>query len=185
MRRKWNTGKPGRRILTPDYRFADFTAVTPEFLRGLGVRAVLSDLDNTLAPYEMPEPDERIRAWIASLREAGIALALVSNNHADRVERFNRTLGLPVFPDVGKPKRKGLRRAMAALGVDANETAMLGDQLLTDVLAGSRLGCLTLLVPPIKDKTTAFFRFKRALEKPFLRRYERLERKWERERGNP
>ncbi len=172
--------KPGKRLLTPDYRFADFTEITPEFLRSLGIRAVLSDLDNTLAPYEMPDPDERIRAWVDELQAAGIRLALVSNNHADRVERFNRTLGLPVFPDVGKPRRAGLRRALRALDCTPEETAMLGDQLLTDALAGKRMGCLTLIVPPIRDKRTLFFRFKRLLEKPFLARYERLERAWER-----
>ena len=74
----------------PDYTFNTYDEVTPEFLRSIGVRAVLSDIDNTLAPYEQAEPDEKIVAWVESLKANGISLALISNNHADRVELFNK-----------------------------------------------------------------------------------------------
>lgn len=62
--------------MMPDYMFPTFADITPAFLQGLGVRAILADIDNTLAPYEQPEPDDRIRNWIASLAEAGISIAL-------------------------------------------------------------------------------------------------------------
>ena len=170
--------KPGKRLLTPDYRFADFTEITPELLRSLGIRAVLSDLDNTLAPYEMPDPDERIRAWVDALRAAGIRLALVSNNHADRVGFFADALGgIPAYPDCGKPRRKYLRIALRELGTHPNRAAVLGDQLLTDCLAARLMGMKAYIVPPIKDKTTLFFRFKRWLERPFMRKYDRLHQK--------
>ena len=96
---------------------------------------------------------------------------MVSNNHPPRVEEFNRTLGLLAFPDSGKPKKKTLLRAMKELGVTEKETAMLGDQLLTDSYAGKHIGLPSLIVPPIKDKTNLFFRFKRWCERPFIRKY--------------
>ena len=156
---------------TPDYMFGHFYEITPAFLKSIGVRAVLSDIDNTLAPYEQDEPDERIRAWVRSLSESGIKIALVSNNHAPRVELFNRELGLLAYPDSGKPKKKTLLRAMRELGVSIEETAMLGDQLLTDAWAGKHIGLPALIVPPIKDKTNLFFRLKRWCERPFIRKY--------------
>ena len=156
---------------TPDYMFGHFYEITPAFLKSIGVRAVLSDIDNTLAPYEQDEPDERIRAWVRSLSESGIKIALVSNNHAPRVELFNRELGLLAYPDSGKPKKKTLLCAMRELGVSIEETAMLGDQLLTDAWAGKHIGLPALIVPPIKDKTNLFFRFKRWCERPFIRKY--------------
>ncbi len=157
--------------LTPDYMFSSFEEVTVEFLQSIGVRALLIDIDNTLAPYEQPEPDARIRNWFRALSEAGIKASLVSNNHALRVERFNATLGLDAYPDSGKPKRKTLEHAMQKMGVTHAETAMLGDQLLTDCYAGKHIGLVSLIVPPIKDKTTPFFRFKRWCERPFIRKY--------------
>ncbi|MBE6556798.1 MAG: YqeG family HAD IIIA-type phosphatase [Ruminococcaceae bacterium] len=162
-----------RYLLTPDYMFRTYDEVTAEFLQSIGIRALLIDIDNTLAPYEQPEPDERIRAWFASLSAAGIRASLISNNHAPRVELFNRTLGLDAYPDSGKPRPKTLRIAMARMGSCAEDTAVLGDQLLTDALAGHHLGLRAIIVPPIKDKTTLFFRFKRWLEKPYIKRYER------------
>ncbi len=159
--------------LTPDYMFATYLEVTPDFLRSLGVRAVLSDIDNTLAPYEQPDPDEAHLRWIRELREAGISVALVSNNHADRVERFNAPLGLDAYPDSKKPFKKTLLLAMERMGVTQRETVMLGDQLLTDSFAGKHAGLISVIVPPIKDKTNLFFRFKRLCERPFIRKYAR------------
>ena len=159
--------------LMPDYMFRSFDEITPEFLQSLGVTAVLADIDNTLAPYEQPEPDERIRAWIASLAEAGICIAFVSNNDWERVSLFNRTLGVPAYAKSGKPFKKNLVRAMETLGAMRDTTVMLGDQLLTDALAGRNLGVTVLIVPPIRDKRSAFFRFKRWLEKPFVRRFKK------------
>ncbi len=160
-------------FFTPDYMFATFDAVTPAFLQSLGVRALLIDIDNTLAPYEEPDPNERVLLWFAELEKAGIKAALVSNNHAPRVERFSKPLGLVAYPNSKKPSRKTLERAMKELGVTHTETAMLGDQILTDCFAGKHIGLCAIIVPPIKDKTNLFFRFKRLVERPVIRKYAR------------
>ena len=159
--------------LMPDYMFPTYDAVTPEFLKSIGVRAVLADIDNTLAPYEQAEPDDRLRGWLASLADAGISITFVSNNGRERVELFNRTLGLPAYYKSGKPFGKNLRRAMTAMGADKTTTVMLGDQLLTDALAGKHIGLRAIIVPPIRDRRDAFTRFKRVLERPFVRRYQK------------
>lgn len=157
----------------PDYMFRSFTEVTPEFLASAEIKTVLADIDNTLAPYEMPDPDERIIAWANSLAAAGITLILVSNNHADRVVRFARPLHVPAYYDAKKPSAKCYRHALMQYKKDIADAAVLGDQIFTDVFAGKRLGVKAILVPPIKDKKTLFFRFKRLLEKPVLRQFKR------------
>jgi HAD superfamily phosphatase (TIGR01668 family) len=158
-------------LLTPDYMFDSYRDVTPEFLASIGIKALLIDIDNTLAPYEQAEPDEHIRAWFAALSENGIKASLISNNHPPRVELFNKTLGLDAYPDSGKPKSGTLIKAMNKMGSTPENTAGLGDQLLTDTLAVHRLGMISIIVPPIKDKTTPFFKSKRLLERPYIRKY--------------
>lgn len=158
-------------LLVPDYMLDTFADVTPEFLESLGIRALLIDIDNTLAPYEQAEPTEQTKEWFAALESHGIKAALISNNHPPRVELFNRELGLDAYPDSGKPKSATLIKAMEKMGVTPAETAGLGDQLLTDTLAVHRLGMISIIVPPIKDKTSAFFKFKRRLERPYIRKY--------------
>lgn len=162
------------RYLIPDYIFPRYDDVTPEFLASIGVRALLIDIDNTLAPYEQPDPDERNFAWVAAMREAGIALTFVSNNHKKRVERFATPLGVKAYWDAAKPFRKTLDIAMAEMGSTIENTAMLGDQLLTDAYAGKHIGLRTLIVPPIRDKKSLFVRAKRRIERPYIRKYRKL-----------
>ncbi|MBR7151865.1 MAG: YqeG family HAD IIIA-type phosphatase [Clostridia bacterium] len=158
-------------LLTPTYMFSSYREVTPDFLREHGIRGLLLDIDNTLAPYEQEDPDESILSWVKGMQAAGVAIALVSNNHPPRVERFNRPLGLLAYADSGKPFKRTLLRAMRELDREPSECAMMGDQLLTDSYAGRHIGLPSIIVPPIKDKTNAFFRFKRLLERPYIRRY--------------
>ncbi len=165
-------------MFVPNYYFDTVFEVTPELLTSHGIKGLILDIDNTLVPYEIPEPTEEIRAWLESMWESGIKTSFVSNNHADRVDVFNLTLGCPAFPDSGKPFKKSCQKALNAMGLSGSETAIIGDQVFTDVLAGwnSRLK-LAILVKPIKDKTSFFFRFKRFLEKPVLWKYKRKNKK--------
>ena len=155
-------------LLTPDYVFDTYQDVTPEFLASIGIRALLIDIDNTLAPYEQPDPTPETLAWFAALDAAGIRAALISNNHADRVERFNAPLGLPAYPDAHKPLTKTAKQALAGLGVSPAAAASLGDQIFTDLLCARFCGMQALIVPPIRDKRSFFWRFKRAMERPIL-----------------
>jgi len=161
------------KYLVPDLMTEHFRNVTPDLLTKAGIRALICDIDNTLATYEQPDAPRDVVQWCARMREAGIQIAFVSNNDEERVSRFNRPFGFPAYADSGKPGVKALRRAMDQMGTDITSTAMLGDQLLTDALAGKRFGLFVIIVPPIADKRTLFFRFKRWLEKPYIRQYRR------------
>ena len=155
----------------PDYIFRDYQAVTPEFLTSLGVKIVICDIDNTIAPYEVAEPDDTILAWFTSRKEAGIRFVFVSNNHSTRADLFNQTLGLRVYANAKKPLTGALTKALSDAGLTPDEGASLGDQVFTDIMAGQFKGLKTILVPPIKDKTNFFFRMKRFLERPFIASY--------------
>lgn len=158
-------------LFAPNYMFASYSDITPEFLESIGIRAILTDIDNTLAPYEQDLPDEKIKGWLADLSDHGISVALISNNESERVDKFNEDLGLVSFSKSGKPLSKNLYAAMERLGSDVHCTAMLGDQLLTDALAGNRIGLITLIVPPINDKNNFFFRLKRRIEVGTVKRF--------------
>lgn len=158
----------------PDEYLEDIYKIDLDALKASGIRAFLCDIDNTLAPYEAAEPDERLKAWFDSVAKRGISIAFVSNNDAARVELFNRDLGFPAFAKAGKPFRKSLVLAMEQMGSSADNTVMLGDQIFTDVYAGKNIGLHCILVKPINDKKTLFFRFKRALEKPILKQYQKI-----------
>ena len=157
----------------PEYRFKRFDLVSAEFLLSIGVRGIVLDVDNTLEPYENPTPTEAVVAWLGELRRAGICAAIVSNNNAQRIDLFNKELGLVAYSKAGKPFKKSIVLAMERMGTDRSNTILMGDQVFTDVWAAHNAGIPAILVPPIRDKRDFFTRLKRFFEKPFLYKYER------------
>lgn len=160
--------------LMPDMTLGSYRDLTPSVLSSLGATALISDIDNTLATYDDLDAPPEVEEWIASLRAAGISVTLVSNNGRRRVERFNSTLLCNAYSNVKKPSAKYLIAAMADMQSAPEETVFLGDQLLTDAFAAHRAGIRAVIVPPIKDKKSLFFRFKRALERPYMKKYKKL-----------
>ncbi len=157
--------------LLPTRIYNNIYEITPEALLSEGIHALILDIDNTLVTYDDPKPTKTVSDWLSAMHAAGIGTAFVSNNHAPRVESFCEGLDCYFHADARKPSLRYLRKAMTHMGTDISNTACVGDQLFTDVLAGKRAGMRAFLVPPIKDKTTLFFKTKRLLEKPFLRIY--------------
>ena len=162
---------------TPEYIFDKFDMVTADFLSSIGVKGIVLDVDNTLEPYENSKPGERVIAWYNSLRSFGIALSIVSNNSRERIDVFNEDLGLVAYSKAKKPFPKNVKRAMNAMGTKKENTILMGDQIFTDVLAAHNAGIRAILVPPIKDKTDPFTRFKRLLERPFIKKYYKMHEK--------
>ncbi len=158
----------------PEYYFASFELASAEFLESIGVRGVILDVDNTLEPYEHPEPGENVIAWLDSLKARGIRCAIVSNNNAKRIELFNKNIGLPYYAKAGKPFKKNVLRAMADIGTNKEDTILMGDQVFTDVWAAHNAGIRAILVPPINDRRDLLTKFKRWLERPVLSKYKRL-----------
>lgn len=160
--------------LTPDRIFAEFYELTAEFLIQNNIKALILDVDNTLIPYEESKPTEKVLNWLRALKEKEIAVAFVSNNHKKRLDTFNAELGYPAFYHGCKPFPRKMRLAMRAMGASPSDTANLGDQLFTDVLAGRFAKTkYSFIVPPIKDKTDVFTKIKRFFEKPYIKKYYR------------
>lgn len=157
-------------LLTPQWVFDDYEAVTPDFLRAHGIRLLLADLDYTLAPKSVHDADDAVRAWLAALEAAGVTVAVLSNNRDPRrVRRYCAGLGIDFVGHAEKPFRRGYRRAMKKFSASPEETAMLGDKLLTDVLGAKRSGVLALMVEPRGGARGAWQKVLHALQEPFKR----------------
>ena len=154
--------------LIPQRLYERYDDITPELLNACGVTLLLSDLDFTLAPKKVRKPDDRLRAWIADLQAHGIAFMIVSNNRSGRrVREFCADLGVPYQGHANKPFLHGIRAAMKRADASPEHTAMLGDKLLTDVLAANRAGILSLMVEPCGGAVTPWQKVLHALQEPF------------------
>lgn len=133
-----------------------------------GIRGIITDLDNTLIGWNVPQPDERLLDWTRRVQERGFKVCIASNNGQLRVEAFARHLDVPCLSKAGKPRRRGLRAAMEMLGTAPQTTALLGDQVFTDMLGGNRLGLTTILVRPIARREFLGTRMVRRVERLVL-----------------
>ena len=146
--------------------------ITPSFLKKHGIKGLILDVDNTLALHDNPVPADGITEWLENMRNNGIKLIIVSNNHDERVKHFAAPLGLDYVCDGGKPLKRGYTAAMKKMRLAASETAAVGDQLFTDVWGANHSRIKMIYVQPMEPepKSKRFIRFKRVLEKPFLPR---------------
>lgn len=155
-------------LLFPDLVFDCFTELTPAYLKQKGIRLLLTDLDNTLALHETARPTEEVRRWVEDLTAAGIQVMIVSNNRSPaRVEAYCSDLGIPYVGHAGKPKRGRLLEAMRRGGASPETTALLGDQIFTDVLGARRCGFHAFCVEPVCGRDSLWHWTAYWLQNPF------------------
>ena len=148
--------------------YPSVTQIRPEALAARGIRLVLADLDNTLAPYHVEEPAPEIIQWKDELEARGIRLFLLSNSRKPgRAQRFAEKLGIPYQGHSGKPKKAGYLRTMERMGCTGPETVMVGDQIFTDTLGANNAGVVPLLVEPIRLSGNPGRYIRYAAETPF------------------
>lgn len=155
--------------LRPDLRIDRVEQLTATRLARYGLGGLLLDLDETLLPAAADLPTPSVIAWSAAVRAAGVRLAIVSNGRPSRVARVADALGISGRALVGKPWPSAFRRALRDLDLGPAETAMVGDQLFTDVAGARAAGLRAILVTPLSSDGLPHTRALRRLESAILR----------------
>ena len=144
-----------------------------EFFSTYNIRGVVFDIDNTLVTHDTPTPPEDILEYFEALEKQGIKIAIVSNNHAPRVELFCKDLGYPYIARAWKPFKKNLRIIQDKLCLPAEEISLVGDQIFTDIYGGNRMKFYSVLVTAVGKNETNLVAIKRYFEKLVLWEYRR------------
>jgi len=157
-------------FLLPHLRVESVVELEAPRLRELGIDALLLDVDCTLTRYCTAEVAPEVAAWMETLRSAGIGMCLVSNGRGKRIRSLAEKLNVPFVAKALKPFPFGCRAALRKMGFDRSRTAIVGDQLFADILAGRWAGLRAILVEPIHPEDEPWFtRLKRPLERLVLR----------------
>ena len=142
--------------LIPNYSFCNLFDVSPEFLKELGIKFLMFDLDNTIAAYNEHSPSSVMSTWLEDIRSSGVELFIISNsNRTHRVESFAKAFNVDFFLNASKPSPKSVYNAMDCAGYNTCESALVGDQIFTDTLAANRAGVVSIIVRP--RRFTNFF----------------------------
>ena len=141
-----------------------------------GYKIIISDLDNTLAPYTLNQPNDELITKINSIKKIGFKIYLVSNNKEKRLKTFVDILKLDGFlAKANKPNPKKLNNFMIDKHILKEEVIALGDQLVTDVLGFNRCGLYSVLVKTIDQKTQKWYtKINRLREKRIIKRIKKI-----------
>ncbi|MCL2611127.1 MAG: YqeG family HAD IIIA-type phosphatase [Defluviitaleaceae bacterium] len=155
----------------------NFKTVPYDFLWERGINLLVFDIDNTLAVFTEKVPSSEIISFFEDLKSKGFSVALLSNNSKERVEGFNKNLGLFAIAKAGKPKRGGIKKILKHFNVEPYETAIIGDQIFTDIWCGNRMGVYTVLTRPLAKIDEFTVKLKRFPEKAVLKIIEKKYKK--------
>ncbi|MFS0635799.1 YqeG family HAD IIIA-type phosphatase [Mesobacillus foraminis] len=152
----------------PDQHVKNIFEITPESLKRKNIKGIITDLDNTLVEWDRPSATPELMQWFQEIKKHGILVTIVSNNNENRVKFFADPLGIPYIFQARKPMGRAFRRALREMDLKKEETVVIGDQLLTDVLGGNRSGFHTILVVPVAQTDGFFTRINRTVERRIL-----------------
>lgn len=151
-------------LLKPNIKLKKITDINVELLKKYDIDSLILDIDNTMSTHHGEILTDGLTDWLMLMKENGIKLVVLSNSKESRVSPFAKRIGLDYISLGLKPLPSGYIRALKILKSRRKNTAIVGDQIFTDVLGGNIVGIKTILLTPIKLETTPGFKFKRKIE---------------------
>lgn len=137
-----------------------------DFFKKCGVTTLLIDLDNTLDSYRLYVPTERAFYLIEDMKKAGITPVVVSNNTGKRVGAYARSLDVEFISSARKPFSGRIKKFLKEKGLTPEQSMLVGDQLMTDVLAAKGAGLRVVLTEKIVKEDQFTTHFNRLLDRP-------------------
>lgn len=152
-------------ILLPDIKLDRVTDITVELLKKYGIEALILDVDNTLSTHHGEILTDGLPQWLEYMKKNGIGLTVLSNSKEKRVKPFAEKIALDYISLGLKPLPFGYLRAVKKLKKKRKNTAIVGDQIFTDIIGGNCVGVKTVLLTPIKPEDGLSFKIRRKIEK--------------------
>ena len=154
----------------PKAYFGKVEEITIEFLKKNKLKALILDVDNTLIDKER-NITEKVIEWVRNLKGQGVKLYILSNsNNAEKVEEISQKLKVSYHKFAMKPFKRGFKKALKELNEKPENTAIVGDQIFTDIIGANLCGMKSVLLEPIQLENTASFRLRRKWERRFRKK---------------
>ena len=140
------------------------------FFKRNGVKTLFVDLDNTLDSYKAREPKEHTINYINKLKSVGIEPVIISNNKPHRVCGFADKAGISYLASARKPGAKRIKQEIARRGLTNDDVMLVGDQMMTDVLAAHGAKIRVVLTEKIVKEDQWTTHINRLIDRP-IRKY--------------
>lgn len=141
-------------------------------LKEKGIKCLIFDLDNTLGLISHKTCPPETKKIIKKLKKDFLIL-ISSNNTKSRLKPYLEELGIDGIAWSMKPSIKGLIYAKQKYKLKKKEMCIIGDQIVTDILAGNRFRIKTILVDPLGKKDLKITSLNRKIENFIVKKYEK------------
>ena len=141
-------------------------------LKKMGIKCLAFDLDNTIALIDQEKVDKKTINLFKELK-SDFQVVIISNNYEERVSNYAKIFECDYVSFALKPLTKGYREIRKRYSLKKDEIAVIGDQLMTDILGGSRSGAFTILVDPLGVKDLKITSLNRFFEKQVLKSFKK------------
>lgn len=165
------------KFLYPDEYIPSVFEITGDKLKRLGIDTIIFDIDNTLVPYWVKVPDNKLVNYFNGLRNMGIKVGVLSNSKEIRSKTFCTPVNIPYVFRAKKPGISGFMQIMDKMDSVPEKSVIVGDQIFTDVWCGNKAGAYTILVKQVSPKDELITAPKRPFEKIILNMYLKSEAK--------
>lgn len=152
----------------PDIYAKNIYSIDYKKLKKDGIKCILFDLDNTLAPIGEEKPSKDVKELFAYLDDLNIKVIILSNSTKKRVAPFKEILNVDSACMSMKPFKRKYKKVLKMFRYEFSEVAAVGDQILTDVLGANRCGITSIFVDKLKDEDKIFTKINRFFEKKIL-----------------
>lgn len=145
--------------------------ISIQLLEKNNIKGLILDVDNTLIDFNRKMP-EGVENWVQELKKLGIKFCILSNsNNIEKVGRVAEKLKIPFIHFAKKPFKSGFKKAQTVLGLEENQIAVVGDQIMTDVIGANCSKMFSILVKPIDEKDYMLTKIKRPFERVIINCY--------------
>ena len=158
-------------IFRPNIKLDKITDISVEILNKYNIDSLILDVDNTMSTHHGQILTDGLTDWIDMMHKNSIGLIVLSNSKVQRVKPFAEKINLPYISLGLKPLPFGYIKALKRANSKRKNTAIVGDQIFTDVLGGSIVGVKKILLTPIKPEDGLSFKIRRKIEKFLFKLY--------------
>lgn len=156
-------------IFVPDMYQKSVYTIDYKKLKKMGIKCILFDLDNTIAPTSVNKPDKKIKNLFYELKDMGFKIIIISNSPKSRVEPFKNELQVDASAFALKPRKDKYLKIMKTYNLKPEQIAAIGDQLVTDIYGANRLDITSILVNSMSKKDFFATTLNRLFEKIIFR----------------
>lgn len=154
----------------PDIYTQSIYTINYDKLLERGIKCLLFDLDNTCVPYIDKKPTKKLKEHFDKLKDMGFKVIIFSNSPKDRLEPFKKYLNVDCCAKAGKPRKNKFLKVLKLYNLNLPDVAIIGDQLVTDIYGGNKVGITTILVNPMSNIDMPFTKIHRFIEKKQIKK---------------